>query len=207
MRTRLELATHEAGHALVALALGLDVKLATILVDQHGRARIELTDRDAGTLEAQACVRLAGRQALVAFGELDPSNELGCRQDMEQARAYALVITEGDELEAHAVLKALRSRVDDLLLEHRLALGEISIALLKRWTLTGDELDQIAGGCRDRRWHLPQRAGLFPAIQAGRTIAAAGVLPPFGAGWRVQAPEPLAVDGERPGPSNQGVLA
>jgi hypothetical protein len=137
-------ATHEAGHALIALVLGLDVRLATILGGADGPARIELVDQDAGSLEAQAMVRLAGRQALVAFGQLDGSTELGCRKDLEEARAYALVIADGDETGASAVLDQLRAKVDDLIFEHRLVLGEISIALLERWTLTGVELHEIA---------------------------------------------------------------
>jgi hypothetical protein len=134
-------ATHEAGPALIALTVGLDVRLATILDGQLGPPRIEL-DAKAGTLEARAMVRLAGRQALVAFGQLDPSTELGCRKDLEEARAYALVIAGGEE-GAGAVLDRLHAKVDDLIFEHRLVLGEISIALLERWTLTGAELSQF----------------------------------------------------------------
>jgi hypothetical protein len=140
---RLEVATHEAGHALVALTLGLEVRLATILDGRLGPARIELVGEDAGTLEARAMVRLAGRQALVAFGQLDPSTELGCRKDLEEARAYAVAIAGGDE-GAGAVLDELRTKVDDLIFEHHLALGQISIELLKCWTLTGAELLEIA---------------------------------------------------------------
>jgi hypothetical protein len=160
-----------------------------------------------GSLEARVMVRLASRQALIAHGEIDcPTAELGCRTDEAEAFDDALQIV-GREARAREVIRDLRAEVDDLLLEHRHELGAICVALLQRWTLSGDEVREIAGDCRDRRWHLPQRAGLFPAIQAGPTIAAAGVLPPFGAGWRVQAPEPLAVDGERPGPSIAGVPA
>jgi hypothetical protein len=142
--TRLTEATHEAGHALVAVALGLEVKLATILGDRKLRAYIELAEPEACSLRAHAMVRLASRQAHVAYGELDiPGTEIGCRQDLEEARAYALVMADGDEDGAQALLAELRAEVDDLFFERGSDLGNISIALLKHWTLTGAELRDI----------------------------------------------------------------
>lgn len=148
--TRSATAAHEAGHAIVAVLLGLNVRLVTILSDdpcRRSQAFTDLSDPDEHDLEAAAMVRLAGQRALVAFGELDvPGAEIGCRRDIQEARAFALVLADGHEVQARSVLRDLRARVDDLLLEHHLGLGRLSIELLKHWTLTGPEIAAALAG-------------------------------------------------------------
>jgi hypothetical protein len=124
----------------VALVLGVDVRLATI-DDKLEGARVTFAGASG---REQALIRLAGRQALIGFGQLDDDNEAGCEQDLRQALAYALAVAPGDRPRADRVLDELRAEVDDLLLEHAHLLGEISIALLQRAELTGAELLEIA---------------------------------------------------------------
>lgn len=139
-------AAHEAGHAVVALLLGLEVRSATIVGGPwQSSSSVELADPEAGTAEHRCMVRLAGRQALVAFGDLEvPTAELGCRRDELEAHAYAVEIASGDQAQARQVLGELRRQVDDILLEHRNELGRVCIALLERGTLSANELDEIA---------------------------------------------------------------
>jgi hypothetical protein len=140
MGDRLDTATHEAGHAVVALALGIDVKLATILRAPGSVGRVELIEPDAGSLEDRAMVRLAGERAMVAFG-LYP--DAGCLKDLSEARTYALTLTGGDESRTEDILGSLRVTVDDLIFEHGLEIGDVSVALLERSTLTGAELRAV----------------------------------------------------------------
>jgi hypothetical protein len=134
-------ATHEAGHALVAIALRVDVRLATIGDDELEGAQVTFAGASA---REQALIRLAGRQALVGFGQLNDDSEARCEQDLRQALAYALAVTPGDRPRANVLVDLLRAEVDDLLLAQARLLGEISIALLQRGELTGAELHEIA---------------------------------------------------------------
>jgi hypothetical protein len=136
---RLAVATHEAGHALVAIALGVDIRSATI-GHAYAGAEVHLVEQDQGGPEAQAMIRIAGRRALAAYGLLDASTELGCRADLEEAQSFALAAAGGNQARADVLLEELSSRVDELLFVHHVALGEISIALLERGELTGAEL-------------------------------------------------------------------
>jgi ATP-dependent Zn protease len=140
---RLAISTHEAGHALVSLALGLDVSMATILADEDSTGHIELVDPDAGSLADRASVRLASHEALVAYGELTPETERGCAKDLREARAFALASTNGDESAADELLAELRSKVREIIFDRSADLGAIALALLEHWTLTGSELKEL----------------------------------------------------------------
>jgi ATP-dependent Zn protease len=138
------IAVHEAGHALAALMFNHDVTFATILADKDSGGRVDFDDWDqAGTLEERTMVLLAGREALVLSGLLTDDARAGCARDLAHARAHVLVHCNGDEARADQLTSELRARTNALLAEHFPAVGEVSIELLKRLTLTGNELREI----------------------------------------------------------------
>jgi len=138
-------ATHEAGHAVAALALGVGVKLATILTDDGIGGHVDLIDSEDARLAERAMVYLAGREAVSLAGLLDDDAQRGCRGDLERVRALVLPLADGDATAAERLTVELSVRVRDLLSEweHASAVGRVSIELLQRWTLTGAEVSEI----------------------------------------------------------------
>jgi len=141
---RLRTAVHEAGHAVAAVALGHEVKLATILADGESSGHIEVEDQTRSLAE-RAMVRLAGREAMI-LSDLGEHVLPGCREDLFRAHRYVLVLAEGDEARAGEITEELRTRTNELLFDRARELGEVSIALLEHDTLTADELRNLISG-------------------------------------------------------------
>jgi ATP-dependent Zn protease len=141
---RIERATHEAGHAIVALAVGIGVARVSIRGDRDNNGACEVGDT--GSLEAKAMTRLAGREALSLSG-LPVTH---CGRDLREARSYAVELV--GEADADRVLEELRAKTNTLLRDwdRWRELGDVTIALLERETLTGSELGSVLYSARLR---------------------------------------------------------
>lgn len=162
------IAIHEAGHAVVALALGRQVDHAsTVAIGPRGGGI--LTDGVGGIgtrqrLEEQIVIMLAGRAAeILVLGE----GSSGCHVDLALATTYACAIHGSFSLGAtllqrapandatrplvdpafrkriEAELRILDERCTKLLSDHRRELLAIAGALEQRRTLSGDELRKL----------------------------------------------------------------
>jgi hypothetical protein len=98
-------------------------------------------------------VRLAGVTALGLAGLLTPSAELGCRQDLREAKAYALDLAEGCEARAEQIVSELRVKTRRLVFERDRSRehGAVTITLLERETLSASELRQVRYAANLRR--------------------------------------------------------
>ncbi len=159
------IATHEAGHAVVALALGRQVNHAsTVAIGTRNGGVLMGSIGTIGTrqrLEDHIVIALAGRAAeILTFGE----GSSGCHADLEVATTFASAIhgslglgnsivqraTVADATRSLAdpifrelietELRTLDSRAMQLLMDHRRALDAIAKALEHKRALTGDEL-------------------------------------------------------------------
>ncbi|MDR6827686.1 Cdc6-like AAA superfamily ATPase [Bosea sp. BE271] len=162
------IAIHEAGHAVVALALGRQVDHAsTVPVGARGGGILTDGVGAIGTrqrLEDQVVIMLAGRAAeILLLGE----GSSGCHVDLALATSYACAIHGsfglGDSLlhrgpasdparlladprfreQIEAELRILDQRCTKLLAAHRPKLEAIAGALEKKRALTGDELRKL----------------------------------------------------------------
>jgi ATP-dependent Zn protease len=127
-------ATHEAGHVVVAFALGVSVFGASIRRGEELNGWVSIADT--GTPEDQGMIRVAGRVALL----LTDFPTRGCEQDEREARGYALDAARGSRDHARWLLADWRAASRELLADHRDELGAITIELLRRETSTRGEL-------------------------------------------------------------------
>jgi hypothetical protein len=112
------------------LALGIGVGRVSIRGGRSNDGVCEVSD--AGPSAYQGMGRLAAEQALILSGL--PLH--GCGQDEREARAYALELA--GEADADRVLEEWRRKTRALLFDWQL--GDLSIALCGRESLTGSEV-------------------------------------------------------------------
>jgi ATP-dependent Zn protease len=138
---RLEVAYHEAGHAVLARVLGLRSGRAT-LRDHDGRARAYLNPGD--SIDGVLAV-LGGRAATEEL--LGYADDFGCSTDDRRALALLMApgIIEREPWYAKIVRRQLTAQARDLVRRHRGAIERVAHALLARGTLTGAEIDRLAG--------------------------------------------------------------
>ncbi|RDI58571.1 AAA family ATPase [Microvirga subterranea] len=165
-----EVALHEAGHAVLALKLGLRVEHVTVQPGQveAGHTRIALPNvlPDRAALEAQVVAMLAGRAADAILGRGGPN--AGAVADLREATRLVAAIHAsfglGDTL-AHrapheeaelllrldpkltavveADLRRLMTRAVALVREHEHSIRTVAGALVARRTLVGMDLTEI----------------------------------------------------------------
>ncbi len=167
MKTTLrEVAYHEAGHAIVTVALGHRVKSVTI---RPGKDWLGCSERyeiprairnklDTGDvtgtakrwIETETVIVLAGRHAgrLVTSGR---NNWLGARSDNERA-GYLAAIATVSAREADAYLKLMDIRAEQLIMHPmwKACIKSLARELLKRETLSGREVRAVLADTVDR---------------------------------------------------------
>ena len=128
-RLRLEVAIHEAGHAVLARALGLRSGRAT-LRDHDGGARAYFIPGD--SIDGVLAV-LGGRAAsLELLGVADEFGLLMADKFVQREPWYARIVR-----------RQLIAQARDLVRKHRDAVERVADALLDRGTLTGREIDRL----------------------------------------------------------------
>jgi hypothetical protein len=152
-------AHHEAGHAIAALHLRRPFHHASIVPDEErgtlGHAccpnrikpnawRSELSTRRRSILEQDIMVRLAG--GIVEERFTGRNNPDGCVDDESDAFASALVITDGDDEEARALIAWLRIRTANALFRNPIlwsVIQAVAAELLVRQTMTAAEVRAV----------------------------------------------------------------
>jgi ATP-dependent Zn protease len=152
-------AYHEAGHAVIGLVLGYDVKKATIrpVYSYLGQATISKkrcgsegsTEVQAGSdsevdLIGHICVDLAGLLAEKLVNR-SPFEELiahGSSGDWQHAQRRARRI---NRHQAEIFIDALMEETRALVEQHKDAIVRVATALLERETLSGAEIKRIMG--------------------------------------------------------------
>lgn len=145
--TRAVTAYHEAGHAVAAVVLGLDVELATIVstVEPWGHLRGHVVVTVPGRRDLDYYVR---RATMTWCGPLAEHRHLGAGvedigdEDCRQIFAYGDLSALGLG-EAGAFAQWTRTRAMSVLGGHWPAISAAAAALLERDTLTGDEVRQL----------------------------------------------------------------
>jgi ATP-dependent Zn protease len=122
-----EIALHEAGHAVISRLVGLPSGTAT-LCDHDGVARSYVQD-DGGT--KSALVALAGRAAT----EVILGTDGGCGLD----DAKAINLLNGNSYARGSLLAQAR----ELIRQHCAAVERVAHVLLDRGTLSGAEIDRL----------------------------------------------------------------
>lgn len=125
-------ARHEAAHALLALAVGMDVHSLVVRDDGSGCCEFSEARCSArGKLRA----RLAG---IVATG-----SEAGADDDLEKAGAIAWYVADVEGGTIEAVLAEERARVATYLTAHAAQLERLAAALHARRALDADDIRAI----------------------------------------------------------------
>ncbi len=130
------LAHHEAGHAVVARRLGLDVDSVSIVGNERSHGRTELyewsLEDGQGRLDVEwhaaskVMQWLAGRESVArVFGEQRAGE--GTEGDEAGARRLALDLAHQDPAEAHLYIEWLRYRVRRLARESHTLQAQISV--------------------------------------------------------------------------------
>jgi|SRR5713226_8457758 len=136
-------ACHEAGHAVACWRLGITIEYVTL--DDHF-TRMPSTqplDHDYPTnldaAQSWAIQAYAG-QAAEELISCEPS--VGSDHDRKSAREVMVPLI-GDPTDLEAKLADLQERARQLMLDHREAVEELAIELLKVTEMTGDEVDHF----------------------------------------------------------------
>jgi hypothetical protein len=131
-RFRLEVAFHEAGHAVIARVLGLKAGRAT-LCDFDGVARSYFEDNVIAVLAGRAAT-----EELLGYASDD-----GCSVD--DATAVRLLTAENRYMYATALRQHRLVQAHKLIRAHAGAVERVARELLARVTLSGEEIDRLIG--------------------------------------------------------------
>jgi hypothetical protein len=142
-RLALEVAVHEAGHAVIARAVGWRGGKVT-LQDADGNARNYYHVDDDRTSLKEALVGLGGRAATEVL--LGHASDPGCAIDDAKIGQVLEANGFGDKGFAFDVRMALLADVHALIRRHQAAVALVAVNLLARETLSGAEIDQLVGG-------------------------------------------------------------
>jgi hypothetical protein len=146
-RLLLEIAIHEAGHAVIARALGIPAGRAT-MCDHDGVARCYFKD-DGSTGNVIAI--LAGRAATQVI--LGYASDFGCSFD--DGKAANLLMADGRDLReariafheclghAKCLIRCLHRPAVERVARALLAKGDVARALLAKGELSGAEIDKL----------------------------------------------------------------
>ena len=146
------IAYHEAGHVVVGLKLGFEVREVTIKPKSRTLGNVQA---QVGEASSNRCVdRDAADIKLCLAGPLaeqlvspDPFNVLianGSGRDWRSARRTARQLNTRGEAEVLIVMLALETAA--LVQQHRDAIGRVATALLEHETLTGDDINSLVNG-------------------------------------------------------------
>jgi cell division protease FtsH len=154
MPERRHTAYHEAGHAVIGLVLGYDVRKATIRPrysylgsawisnERNGSTEIQAGSDSEVDLVGRICVGLAGlfAEQLVSRAPLDELIDDSAWTDWQRAQKNARRI---NRRKAEMLIDVLMEETKALVQQHRQAIIRVAEALLERWTLTGEEIKQL----------------------------------------------------------------
>lgn len=149
-------AIHEAGHAVIAWALGVRLLDATIA---HGHSEVRhlpfhlsldadnsfSTDFDEA--RKKALVALGGRVAEKALLELNGQEPTSYFDEWDMAEVTDLAerLFSDDHLSASDWISAREREADGIIVQHYDRVEALALALLKAISLTGDEIRAILG--------------------------------------------------------------
>jgi ATP-dependent Zn protease len=156
--TKLSIAYHEAGHAIVGLRLGFKVESAQVYKEYGHDGIVYWTDPDHRqwrTVWGNRSVRsIMVSQAGEVAERLSPDPFAGEQQewsgDQRHIRSAALKACKGDQAKADELIAQLYRQTEELVLQNRSAIERVAIALLEK-NLTGDDIKRIDGG----QWKAP----------------------------------------------------
>lgn len=183
-------AIHEAGHAVVGMALGLPVRRVSIIGvgESAGRTtgvhrpRWVRNELEVGSPWKQPRVvhwvlneittllagGLAGKRLTGRF------DQDGCRSDRHQEVDLALRLVDDDERQAGALLKWLRLRSLQLIDRRWAAINAVAEGLVTERSLSGARVRQIVGEIDPRAWPQPRETSA--EREAARRAVAAWIL-------------------------------
>src|SRR5262249_9449274 len=156
MRVNLEhTAYHEAGHAVIGLILGYDVRKATIRprysylgsawISKKRNGSLGSTEVQAGSPDSvgHICIDLAGPLAeqLVNPVPLDELIRCAAGSDWRSAERHARRI---NRRQADILIDVLIEETRTLVEQHKDAIARVAAALLEHETLMGEEIQRIA---------------------------------------------------------------
>lgn len=160
-------AWHEAGHAVAAVLLGIEVSVVSVLPDAEGLGRYSRTDTELPILARGAPSSRTGRLLLVALCGLaaqrliqPDAHDRDGRDDLWGARTVEPLLGEypsrADRRAAwtaarQVVILAARQQAADLVQRHRRRIELVASALMERDELTGEEVRRIVAEARARR--------------------------------------------------------
>jgi ATP-dependent Zn protease len=146
------IAYHEAGHAVIGLVVGYDVRSVTIKpkygalgktsVQPGAASSNRCVDRDAAAIK----IGLAGPLAeqLISPVRFDELLTNGCRHDWRNVKRIARDLNTPREAEILIVMLAIETAT--LVQQHRQSIVSVATALLERETLTGEEIARLTNG-------------------------------------------------------------
>jgi ATP-dependent Zn protease len=158
-------AYHEAGHAVIGRVLGLTCGGATIVpnyeeqVAGHAITEVErsISDWDArgrmrwvSMFRARIMMLMAGRESEIEVCGKGPDALFGDAYDL---REIDQTMDEANVPDA-AYLDRMRAKTRALVRRHRHAIAEVAAALIKRGSLSAEQIDEIVAASGV---HLPER--------------------------------------------------
>jgi len=136
-------AYHEAGHAVIALRLGYEIRKVTIVPRRGSLGRAEIRNR---TSPDDIRISLAGALAEALVNPTPSDIQDGSRTDWRNARRstreFAALGFIGPR-EKGILIEELLQETRALVRRDKKAIARVAEALLKRWTLTGDDIKRI----------------------------------------------------------------
>jgi len=160
MRVKAEhTAYHEAGHAVIGLVLGYDVRKATIRprysylgsawISKKRNGSLGATEVQAGSTESDdfggICIDLAGPLAEMLVNPI-PFDELircAANSDWRSAQRHARRIS---RRQADILIDVVMGETRTLVEQHRDAIARVAAALLEHETLTADDIKRMTNG-------------------------------------------------------------
>jgi hypothetical protein len=132
-------ATHESGHAVGCLVLGLPIISVTIEDNGAYLHRGYYRQQRGLATECLCIMSLAGAEAERLF--FPDADDFGDAIDLKMIRGY---LEPKSELEFIAEIERLRAAAGRLVVSERAKIEVIAAALLKSGTLTGDQIIELA---------------------------------------------------------------
>ena len=151
------IAVHDAGHAVIARVLGIDIYGVSIVESDDLLGNVDVPplwhwERGDGPkrpiAEARCMMCFAGREAeRVIFGQVDDQLLDGAdRDDAWEAMTWGGLargaVFVGDDAYGRAEAR-YRRRANDLVRTHLVAIVRVAMALMERSTLTASEIDAL----------------------------------------------------------------
>jgi ATP-dependent Zn protease len=160
--SKLSIAYHEAGHAVIGLRLGFEIDTAQINIQEifigrgtrgivysrDPRWKLQHDSRYVRDIMASQTGEIAQHLCSDPF---EKQNEWG--GDHRHIRSRARKACKGDEAKADALIERLHRQTEKLVQDNRDAIERVALALMERGYLTGEEIKGLLG---ERDWSSPR---------------------------------------------------